>query len=229
MAYLKDIAQIVMDLYYQNYKADEEFFKKHHFKYLVTVCYNSFIQDYYDLNYTKNLAENGHAQVDLSSDWFVEEEAEVKYENGNYTAILKNRPFAFLHDNQYRSISDIVPVDCDCDVRLSRIKAVERWKLSALPATSYTFWYLFAGNRIRFEKVKCGIGKIIVYVLPSLVTTDDKAVIASGLQQKVIEATLNLMFQARQGTVVDFTNNQNPNKVMETEIDTVFRGLKTKP
>jgi hypothetical protein len=229
MALLKDIAQIVMDLYYQNYKSDEEFFKKHHFKYLITVCYNDFIQKYYDQSYTKNLAENGHAEVDLSSDWFVEEVVEVKLENGFYSALLKNRPYAFLHDNQYRSISDIIPEECACDLRLSRIKHVERWKLGSLPATSYTFWYLIGGNKIRFEKVKCGLGTIRVLVLPALVTMDDAAIIPDGLSKNVIDATLNLMFQARQGVVVDLTNNQNPNKTMETEVDTAFRNVKTKP
>src|SRR4051812_28645964 len=127
MAYLKDIAQIVMDLYYQNYKADEEFFKKHHFKYLVGVCYNSFLQTYYDQSYNKNLAENGHGDVDLPTDWFLEEVAEVRLEGGKYMTDLKTKPYSFLNDNQYRSIQDIILNDCSCEMRLARIQLIERW------------------------------------------------------------------------------------------------------
>jgi hypothetical protein len=230
MAFLKNTAQNLMDLYYQNYKSDEDFFKKHHFKYIAAVAYNALLQSYYDDSYRRNLAENGRGDVDLNQDWFITEEVEIKNEHGLFVGSFKNKPYAFMHDNQYRSISTIIPLTqtTGCIVKLARIDEKIVWQLSSLPKTAYTFWYLL-GGKLRFANVRCGVGKVLVYLIPALMDTEDDRVIADALEAPVIQAALNMMFTARQGTVVDMTNNQNPNKAMETEIDTVFRGLKTKP
>ena len=44
MAKLKDTAQATMDLYYQSFKADEDFFDLDDFKYLNSVAYADFLQ-----------------------------------------------------------------------------------------------------------------------------------------------------------------------------------------
>lgn len=228
MAKLKDTAQATMDLYYQSFKADEDFFGINDFKYLNSVAYADFLQQYYDQSYQKNLAEKGIGDVELADDLFILEEAEVKYANGQYAAILKQKPFSFLHDNNYRSIQNIFPPsDAECNVRLARVSSLVAPKLETLPVTQYTFWYRIS-DKIIFKKVRCGLGKVTVQYIPSLGSLDDDAELADAMQKRTIDATLTLMFAARNGTTVNLTNNQNTNKALETEIDNIFRQLKTK-
>lgn len=227
MAFLEDTATATMDLYYQNFKADEDFFTLEHFKYLNGVSYNGFLQDYYEKNYQKNLAEQGRGEVEFDGGWLVPVELSLeRQDNGELAATFQQKPFSFLYDNQNRSVQLIEPVG-SCVVKLARISSLEIWKLRSLPATSYSFWYVL-GEKLRLAKVPCGLEKIRVWYIPALSDTDDKSIIPDGLSKRIIEDTLNLMFAARQGVVVDMTNNQNPNKVMETEIGNLFRNLKTK-
>lgn len=228
MALLKDTAQATMDLYYQSFKADEDFFDLNDFKYLNSVAYADFLQKYYDDNYKKNLAEKGIGDVEFSDDLFILEEAEVKFENGVYFTILKQKPYSFLHDNNYRAIQNIFPpADAQCKMLLARVNSMQVNKLDTLPTTKYTFWYRL-GEKIIFVKVKCGIGKVTVQYIPSLGNLEDDAQFADAMQKSVIDATLDLMFAARNGTTVNLSNNQNTNKALETEIGNIFQGLKTK-
>jgi hypothetical protein len=229
MAQLGNTAQQTMDLYYQHFRTDQDFFRLVHFRYLCAVAYASLLQDYYEKSYARALSENGMGDVDLPTEWMISETLGVQSgAHGEHYLELKQKPFSFLYDNQFRSIQTIMPVG-DFSARLFRISIKEVWKLRAMPQTRNVFWFSMGDQKIQFRNMNTSLSEVMVFYLPSLGDLSDEAELADGLEGRVIEATLNLMSIARQGGVVDMTNDQNPNRTMETEVNNIFRGIKTKP
>lgn len=231
MPVLADTAQIIMNLYYQQYKSDEDFFKLFHFKYLAGSVVSKIMED----DYTKAKAESRsidpYAEVDLPAEWLIPEENEVKKDGSDNIIKLKHQPFSFPYDLLGRTVQRIENLSpgSTCTEWI-RISIKEKWKFHYVPKGSKVF---FAVIKDKIEVfADCKIGKVRVYYCPELTDPsfgEDGGIVPASKEADVISKTLTLMMAARQGTVVDTTNNSNPNKTIQTEIDTVFSNLRTKP
>lgn len=228
MAKLETLSQTTMDLYFQQYKSDEDFFEYSHFVYLCAAAYAQILQEEYEKSYMLNLREKQIGEANLNPEWFIEEEKEVTTsETGDRELTLASCPFSFRFDKQSSGVQGVYPLAGKCG-EFIRIGVDDLWKIKNAPTTNIVFWYVVA-NKIVFKNVHCGLKKVKVTYIPSLKELEDQCSIADSMQMDVINRVLNVMFVARQGGVVDVTNNQNPNKVLETEIDTVFKNIKTNP
>lgn len=228
MAQLSETAQNTMDLYYQQYKSDEDFFQFYHFQYLNSVVYGKILQEEYEKSYKLSLAERGIGEATMNPEWYVPAELDVvPSEEGDREVVLPSCPFTFRFDRSSTGIQNISQLAGRCG-EFIRISAEETWKLKSAPNTDIIWWYPL-GNKIIFPKIHCGLKKVRVLYIPSLKELDDNCAIPDSMAHDIIAGTLNLMFIARSGGVVDMTSNQNPNKVMETELDTTFKNLKTNP
>lgn len=228
MGQLIEVAQNLMDLYYQQYKSDEDFFEEYHFKYIVAAGYAKLLQDKYEKSYRQNKAENNIGEATLNPQWFVSEEIEVvASEDADRELTLKSCPFFFDFDKQSSSIQGIYPLSGKCR-EFIRIDIDSLWKLNNAPNTNIVYWYVM-GNKIKFRNIQCGLKKVRITYIPSLKELEDTCSFPDSMVFDTITFSYNMMRAAREGTVIDFTNNQNPNKVLETELDTVFKNLKTNP
>lgn len=228
MGQLIETAQNTMDLYYQQYKSDEDFFEEYHFKYLNAVAFSQILQEEYEKSYKLSLAEKGVGEAQLNPEWFIPEERDVVGSDmGDKELTLTDCPFTFRFDKQSSGIQGVYPLSGKCGDFI-RMSIDDQWKLKNAPESDIVFWFPLS-NKIVFKNVKCGLKKVKVVYIPSLKSLADSCVIPDSMQMEVIQRTLQLMFVARQGAVVDMSNNQNPNKAMESEIDTVFKNLKTNP
>lgn len=228
MGQLVEVAQNLMDLYYQQYKSDEDFFEEYHFKYIVAAAYAKLLQDKYEKSYAKNKRENNIGEATLNPQWFVTEEIEVgSSDDADKELELKSCPFFFDFDKQSSSIQGIYPLSGKCR-EFIRIGVDDLWKLNNAPTTNIVYWYAL-GNKIKFRNVHCGLRKVRVAYIPSFNELEDNCSFPDSLIFETVTLSYNMMRSAREGTIIDFTNNQNPNKVMETEIDTVYKNLKTNP
>lgn len=228
MASLIITAQNCMDLYYQQFKSDEDFFEDYHFKYLCGVAYAKILQDEYEKSYKLNLMEKGIGMASINPQWFVAEEIELKASDiGDKEIQLKACPFTFRFDMQSSGIQGLYPLNGTCGDFI-RINVDDKWKLKTVPTTNIVWWYPFS-DKIIFENIRCGLKKVKVLYIPSLKDVEDKCGLPDSMEADIIDWVLQRMFLARNGTVVDMTNDQNPNKALETEINTAFKNIKTNP
>lgn len=228
MSTQSSLAQNTMDLYYQQYASDEDFFKIYHFKYLNGITYAALLQAEYEKSYAKNLAETGIGMATISDDWFCHETVQLvrATEIGQFVTQLKcHKIFSFRYDRQDTGLKDVIALNGSCGDFI-RLRFIERWKLQLLPEGTPEIYYFPLGNKIYFSNITCGLSKAIVVYIPALNMLDDID-IAPTLEADIVQGTLNLMFAARQGKpVIDTTNDGNPNATMETEINEKFEKIR---
>lgn len=238
MPKLVNTAQALMDMYYQNYKTDEDFFDLTHFRYLCGVVYSKILEDEYKEARAIAKAETGYTEISLQSDWLQEIEVEIKesddpYEQGDMVAKLPFRPFSFPYDPYSFGIQSIIPKRAGGCKNFVRSSQKSEWIDCLMPNNSNIYWMMSSAKKLRFKNVKCDLGdKVKLLYIPEI--TDeafglDGGDVPASKEEMIIMRGLQLMMAARQGTVVDFTNNSNPNKTIQTEIDTAFGNIKTKP
>ncbi len=228
MATLVETAQNCMDLYYQQFKSDEDFFELYHFKYLCGVAQAKLLQVEYEKAYARSLQIHGIPEARMNPQWFISENVELKASDiADKEIELKDCPFTFLYDASSTGIENVYPLNGKCGDFI-RMSIDDKWKLKSSPATNIVWWFPF-GKKIGFMNLHCGLKQVKVVYIPSLAKLEDTCGIADGIEADIITWVLNLMAAARNGAVVDMTNDQNPNKVIESEINTAFGNLKTKP
>lgn len=216
-----------MDLYYQTYKSEEDFFDIEHFIYLAGISYASFLQSEYERSYKQNLAENGIGSAFLNPDWFILEEIEIKPGDNlaPHIAELKHPVFQFNFDTQNNGIKEIMPLNGTCN-EFVRIGFDERYKLKLLPPSPEVYWFPMA-RKIGFAKIYCGLSKAVALYIPSPSCGDTEVPIPDAMEGTILAATLNLMQQAKAGQpVIDTTSDGNPNKEMVTELNNIINKIR---
>jgi hypothetical protein len=238
MPHIADTAQIVMDLYFQNFRTDEDFFRLFHFKYLCGVSYSKLLEQEYKQNRREAMLELGFSDVIIPSEWLIEEVVEFKEvddEPNFYKATFKHPVFTFPYDAVSNGIQTIRPVGKGMSCKeFIREAARRRWSLCDLPMTSQVFWFGEGKDIIAYSR-KCKMDKMKVKIWYASDPADesfgeDGGFIHKSKEEDVIRMTLDIMMKARQGTVVDMSNDGNPNKRIQSEINTVLTDdLRTKP
>lgn len=222
------IAQHIMDLYYQEYKSQEDFFELHHFEFMVSAAYYKLLQMEYERQYNKNLSEEGIGFITLSQDWLIKDRLELKKEKDGdrYYIELNTKPFSFLFDKQNSGIQNVIAATGKRCQDYIRTSLQERFMLCNVPITNKGYWYLEGEKTIFFEKLKCKPDEIDVYYISQL--ENGKGGVANGMQADIIQWVMSMFTQAKQGVVIDMTNDGNPNKVLQTEISNFLSKIKSK-
>jgi hypothetical protein len=230
MAKLIDTAEALMDMYYQQYRTDEDFFTLDHFVYICAVVYSKILEDEYQQARREARQQEGYANIVLNHDFLISEKITPQKEDGDYVLNLKSKLFAFPYDPYSFAIQRIHNPAAGCKrfIRTNMLKA--DWMEGILPKTDRVFYYGF-GSKIILKNVSCLLkGPITVYYVPEISAADPQvAEIPEGKGYQVLAGGFDLMSRARNGEPVDMTNNSNPNKAMQTELDTTFSNIRTKP
>lgn len=220
---LIDTAQITMDLYYRDYKSDENFFDIDHFKYLCGVAYANILETEYKEARREARADEGATDVTLQSDWLVREVLEVKrsedYPN-TLEADLKSPLFSFPFDAYSYGIQSVRPIGTTGCRDLIRTSGREAWMRSQLPVTSRGFFYVI-GKKLYLTNVRCSLKEIEIMQIPDIAGQgygDTGGPIPKSKEDLIIRKTIELMMRTKEGAVVDTTNNSNPNTALQTEI-----------
>lgn len=223
MAQLGITAQNLMDLWYQEDPSAEEFFEIYHFKYMVSIAYAQLLQEEYNQSYKKSLQEEGIGIPSLSSDWYISEEVKVipSGDVSPFKSELKRKPFAFAFDRQNSGVKDILPISGKCRDFI-RIALESKWQLDHVPTENIVYWYVLDKN-IYFEKLFCGTKAVRILYIPSIDDLEDTASIPSVYEGQIIAGALQLMKMAKDGVVINTTNDNNPNAALETEINNLFK------
>jgi hypothetical protein len=232
MATLTDTAQMVMDLYYQNYKSREDFFSLKHFIYLCGVAYSKLLEDEYKEARALAKLEEGFTDIFMSEDWMVYETITlkpVKDEPGSYVGNLRTPVFAFPYDPYNYGIQSVRQAGQTGCTDFIRTSYREMWMNCLLPVVTGKVFFYPAGNQLHIGNAGCKIDKLIVSVVPEITSGKFEGSVPASKQDTIIRKTWELMARAKEGIVVDTSNNSNPNKAMATEVDSMFSNLRTKP
>ncbi len=223
MPTLAIVSSDIKDLYNQEFEQDSTFFRDGHFDRMAAMEYGSLIQQYYNQNYNQNRQETGYGTVDLSQDWLVPEEHELEKDDKGFFVSLNFKPFSFMFDQQTSAIQNIFPLKGNSCGKFARTSVKELYKFDSdiIPTTKINWWYYDMCGQIRFVDMKCKPETVQVYYLPSM--GDEPCpdfLIPDGLASQITSNVLRVMLAAKNGNVVDMTNDGNSNRTIQTEIST---------
>lgn len=216
-----DIAQRIMDLYYQGYATDEDFFSLPDFVSQVKSAYTNQIITDYESDKLLNQQLEGFSFITLPMDLLKYEDIEVKKDEMGVLYVPLSKPvFVFPYDSMASGVQSIQRVVKD---RITsdffvKVSVNDLWKLDHIMHGNRTYFSV-QYNKIIFEKTGCNFDKIRIGYVPmvSSMTEDDE--IADTRVDRIEISVLQKMLAAKQGVIIDQSNNSNPNKAIETEID----------
>lgn len=223
-----------MDLYYQNYRTDEDFLRLQHFVYLCGVAYSKILEDEYKEARKESKIDEVFADIFLQDDWLVEETVQMKkdeQEDETYYGYLKRPVFSFPYDPFSYGIQSVRRAGKTTCTQFVRTAARESWMDCLLPTTTRNYFYRVS-DRIIVKGARCKLDTLILQVVPEITDPFFGSLggpVPGAKEDMIIRKTMEIILRARDGVTVDMSNNSNPNKALQTEIDNVFPNLRTKP
>ncbi len=225
MTRLEILASLVMDAFYQSYAKESDFLQQEDFAQYTSMFYQQVLQEDFDKT-RRELIQlrmlDMNESIILSDSWYEVKDVEVKKEGNEYFAEMPST-FSFNRDVTFSGLKAVYPFDNvgDCCGKFAKIKSDQCSGLEYLPKSDNTIYYFPLGSKIFFKKVNCGLKKVKVAYIPNMNDTEEGTEISipEGLIAEIVTRTNNFLTSAKNGTVIDKTNNQNPNKTIQTEVD----------
>lgn len=213
------ISQLVTDLYYQDYPGRDAFIGEEQIMPLIGMAYARMLNEDYRANKAFNKAQTGYSWVEVSQDWLEVEDVPVTVDKqGMPVAILSKRVFAFDYDSLASGVQIVSPSDPVADNHLVRVGQNDVWKNRHIPKTSAIFFYV-KGNEIKFISNSPVPKSIHVEYVPAVWPISPEDTVDINRSEELVKETLQMLLIAKNGVVVDKTDNSNPNVLPQTEID----------
>lgn len=210
------LAQDIMDLYYQDFKDDnEQHFDIEFFDRQVDDAYAAILREEYIEQYNM-LRNEGRGRIDIvtfDSSWLKSELVDLKkHESGLWFVELSQKVFSFPFDQSNVGIQDVRSGKYDADCNFIRDNPDSAWKNKHLPKTrGLTFWWPEDG-KVFFDNDCCKQARVLY--IPS---GGKDLEMQQGVANQIKEYVLRLMKFAKDGVVTDMTNDSNSNQGAQTE------------
>lgn len=216
---LKDVASAAEDLFYQDYAPRDKFFDTSDFALHFAVIYADMLNEEFQDIRKRNKAEEGFANIEIPASWMITERLTLSLdaENNRHTAETAYPIFTFRWDSSQYALQGIHSIGSHhCVYR--KISLNERRFRQVLPEISKVLFFVNSEKQIVFWGGKDGAVVETQYI-PEVDLDDDDCLIANGLASKVIDKTLQRMFGAKNGNVIDENNDSNKNAVLPQQIN----------
>lgn len=212
------VAQAAYDLYLMDYAQANEFFTLQDFIYHTGLVAADLYQQEFRLVKQEMRAERQEGTVAFSTDWLSAFEFTIEEKNGAFHADIPVKVVSFPYDNQNTGYQSVFINLGNCEVEADRSSLNERWQIKFLPTTDKVFFYPLKG-RLEFYNpgglmLKNRKGKL--YYVPGV---DDNMELPDGIVNQVINNTVQKFRVLLQQVVVDKSNDGNPNKTIQTEVN----------
>lgn len=215
---LKYVAQETEDMFYQNYKADSDFFVKEDFVFYTGNTITGIYQAYYQEKYKELLSEKKDEVISFDIGMLSEQVLEVSNDCGFLSAKLKYPIMTFMYDNRNTGLQNVfVTKPTGNYSELERTTNNELWQTKYLPVTNRIFFYLDLVNINFVNKGACNVNEVRLLYVPSMFP---EAMIPDAIIDQAIQKTILSMKTAADKNVIKETLDQNKNKVLETELNT---------
>ncbi len=217
---LSILASLVMDAYYQQYGKESDFFKLKDFMSYCNIFYYQVLQEDYDKS-RREMIQLGFLEIGdeavMNLDWYIDKEVVVKKENNRFYIDLET--VSISKDIGYSGLKDIYS-NGSCG-KFAKITYHQKDTLKFYPKSDNTIYFYPLGKRVYFENVNCGLDKVNVVHIPTLDSeaNDGDIIVPNILMAEIVTRCYNFMTASKNGAIIDKTNNQNPNKIIQTEID----------
>jgi hypothetical protein len=208
---IKILAQDIMDAYYQDFKSHEDFFELDYFVRQVKYVYDELLKAEYERRRQELRQERAAQELFVSFDesWLQREEFELE---GKTELILKHNIFSFPFNTDNSGVQDLLPLDSNCI--FARTTESGFWKRKYDPTTNeVTWWYVKGNNKIALKHTCTAQKAAALYVAEVHDDLDISGSFANAIQTQV----LTLMFGAKNGNIINETNDGNKNKTIQTE------------
>jgi len=222
---LKYVGQLAEDLYYQNYKGEDDFWDLEDFITQVGNTIAGMYMQIYQQEYAMLRQERKDEVISFDAGWLLEQDVEVQKNGIGSYAILSNPVMTFPYDKSSIGLQNIFIIEPLSTDEVERTSLSQLWQLKYIPKTNRIFFYsdVAATDCLTISKVgfinkgTCNIKKIRVLYVPTM--NDENALVPDGLISDAIAKTVITMKQISNGNVVDQTADGNSNKILQTEIN----------
>lgn len=213
---LSYIAQQAMDLFYQSFKADFQFYDLDDFILYTGNAIAAIYQKYYEAQYKELKGDRKDEIVTFDSGMLSEQELEVKEVGDDLCAMLKYPFMTFLWDQQNTGVQSVVIIEPAGSGDVERTSQSAKWQLNYLPKTNIIWFYPETKKIFFINKGSCNIKKVKIFFIPEMFP---EALVADGIIQDAIANTVSMVRQLTDKTVVKKSLDNNENKILETELN----------
>lgn len=216
-------AQMMSHFFYGDVKSSDDFFELEHFIFCARAVFAKLLQTEANSGRNEAKIDSGYATINLSQEWLISEIVEFKNTvKTEFEATLKQKPFYFINDGMGYGIQSVE--DQDRETVYNRISPDQKWELRHMPQTNCVFWFPRGQKIIALNESNCTPKQAEVWYAPSLSGDPDKELVPLGKQAEIVEMGVMIIKKLEQGVIVDMTNNQNTNKIIQSEIDKTTLG-----
>jgi hypothetical protein len=212
---LNFIGQQALDLFYQNYKSDVDFFDVDDATSYAGNAVASIYQKLFDLKRAEIRAEKKDEIVTFDVGVLSQQILNVIKSGNSYKAAFTSPIMSFFTDSNTSGIQEVI-VTSPVGVEVERTSISQLWQQKFMPATNVIFWYSDSISINFIVKGNCNVNTVVVYYVPAV---NDTMLVPDGIVEDAIKETLQLMMAAKNGVVIKKSIDGNQNKIMETEID----------
>lgn len=227
MPNLRMVGQMAADLYYQNYKSDDQFFDLEHFNFLLAAEYVKLIKAEATQNKRQNKIDTGFSYIEISPYWLKTEKVSVTEVDGKKISTLTEPVFQFDYDAMGSGIQEVYTVNNNTHTvntpcgEVQRVSRNDRWIACAMPPNAKLFYFVSGNKTIEFVNVHCNLKEVEVTYVPGVECIGDDFEIHQDKVHDIIRSVLNTMFGAKNGNIVDMSDDSNPNTTPATELSNV--------
>lgn len=217
---LLQVAQEVMDAYFQDYAPADGFFRLEDFATWIGKAHGKIADDVAREIYKQSVAESGSGQIIFSTDWWASVEKTVENKEGEIFIDMDFKHLGFTYDGQNSGIQELVPSGSEGNCgTFMRTTISDLWVLKGAAKNKIVWWYE-AGNKIKFKTSgDCNPKKVTIYYIPA--ADDENFKLPTSKAFDIATLAYNLMITAKkENPFVDDTNNANKNVTPQTETDT---------
>jgi hypothetical protein len=208
------LASDIMDLYYQTYKEEnEDFFDLDFFIRQVVDAHAFLVRQEYKEQYAMLRGEGAHKVwgVTFSEQWLKKHTGKLEKDGKFFSVKLPDPVLSFPYDQSFCGIQLVVPHHCD----VHRTSRAQYWALKFVDGVIFWWPEVTADS----TKVTCSDNapqELDVYYIP---VPGEDTELDDGLADPIKDIVWTRMAKARQGEVVDTTNDSNTNTVPQSEIN----------
>jgi hypothetical protein len=224
------VAQMAKDKFYQDYAPDDAFFDMDHFKLDVMAFYSTMLADEFRRLKREARMETGFSFLEIDGSFLVHKKAKVERVDGHLQVTLPTKPFSFAFDSMSTGVQGVDLVGTN--EQMIRIAYAERHIVSR-SATNNKIYYFVRSDKTNTNLIFLGTRDISgheveVGYIPSISLENGacEGEIGDDMVMPVITQVLNLAFGAKNGQIIDKSNDSNPNTIAQGEVNP--NSLKTK-
>lgn len=214
--HLKYVAQQALDLFYQNYKSDIDFWNLGDAIDFTGNAASAIYQNFYQQEYAMLRSEKKDDVVQFDIGWLDEQVLKVENKGGILISKLSCPVMTFPYDRQQSGIQLILITNPASIDEVERTSISAAWQLNYLPVTNKIFWYGDVGRIVFIKKGTCNAEEVRVLYVP-VMSAD--ANVPDGIIDQVIMNTVNMMRQAADKKVIKKSLDHNQNEILETEVN----------